>query len=56
MSFTEKADGIKRNFLLKYFVNYLIKLMVEKQRDSSEHDNKLVFYQKKIYFFFLLFF
>ncbi|OUM58362.1 hypothetical protein PIROE2DRAFT_16388, partial [Piromyces sp. E2] len=42
MSFTEKADGIKRNYLLKYFVNYLVKLMVEKQRDTSEHDNKEV--------------
>ena len=43
MSFTEKADGVKRNFLLKYYVNFLVKLMVEKQRDTTEHDNKFIF-------------
>ncbi|ORX59239.1 hypothetical protein BCR36DRAFT_408745 [Piromyces finnis] len=42
LSFTEIADGIKRNFLLKYYVNFLVRLMVDKQRDNTENENKEV--------------
>ena len=44
MVFTERIDSIKKNLILKYYLNFLVKLMVEKQRNTSEHDDKLIFF------------